>query len=62
MIDVLVHLANWSPMLPRVSLAYEFDPDPGSVLHHKSSWDRGSVNPVLVLVEHLEGLDPRLLP
>jgi len=29
-IDVLVHLANWSPMLPRVSLAYELDPAQGA--------------------------------
>ena len=61
-IGVLVHLANWSPMLPRVSFAYGSELDPEDILHHEGSRNRGSVYPLVVLVEHLEGLDPRFLP
>ena len=49
-------------MLPHVRPVTRCDPNLGGVLHHEGSWDGRSVDPLLVLVEHLEGLDPRLLP
>ena len=49
-------------MLPHVSPMTRFVPNPGDVLHHESSWDGRGVDPLLVLIEHLEGLDPGFLP
>lgn len=49
-------------MLPHVRPVARRDPDRGDVLHHESSWDGQSVDPLLVLIQHLEGLDSRLLP
>lgn len=49
-------------MLPHVRPVTKCDPNPGVVLHHEGSRDGRGVDPLVVLIEHLEGLDPRLLP
>lgn len=49
-------------MLSRVSLTFGFGPGEGDVLHYECSRDGRGIDPLLVLVESLEGFDPRLLP
>ena len=49
-------------MLPHVSPTTRFIPYPEDVLHHESSWDGWGVDPFLVLIEHLEGLNLGFLP
>ena len=61
--DVLVHLANWSPMLLHVSpVIREGVPNLGCALHNESPGDGRSVDPLLVLIKNLECLDPGFLP
>lgn len=49
-------------MLPHLSPTVRRVPNPGDVLHHESTRDGWSVDPFIVLIEHLESLNPRLLP
>lgn len=49
-------------MLPHVSPMVRGVPNPGDVLHHEGPWDGRGADPLLVLIEDLEGLNPGLLP